>query len=71
MMMIMMFDLRDDDANDDGDDDEYEDDDDDDDDLDGHDAILQVSICFPSAAAEQEVDSLDMMMIYICYDFFT
>ena len=58
----MMFDLRDDDANDDADDDEYEDDDDDDDDddLDGHDAILQVSICFPSAAAEQEVDSLDI-----------
>ena len=54
----MMFDLRDDDANDDGDDDEYEDDDDDD--LDGHDAILQVSICFPSAAAEQEVDSLNI-----------
>ena len=71
MMMIMMFDLRDDDANDDADDDEYEDDDDDDDDddLDGHDAILQVSICFPSAAAEQEVDSLDRMIIYICYDF--
>ena len=52
----MMFDLRDDDANDDGGDDEYEDDDD----LDGHDAILQVSICFPSAAAEQEVDSLNI-----------